>query len=577
MRKQQKKEESLENIYRRPTQEEIFLSNALLLLITSEHSYATKKRTYEILKNLPHDAIKESRLREVKNILIEACEKFLHDENRLLEDIFSKAVEKQVADKIAFLMTVVSSPISHLTITLANEILANWKKEKKENLKYLLSTFQNLTYEDFEKIAKEIYEIENYSPFPDDQEAYEEEQLLSLASKSEDFSLEFAYLYDDFIPAGTINLWVAPPAQGKSALALAVALSLLDTGRVEKVIYLDGDNPITVLKNRQIDRIIQQYQNKLYYFMIHSSAEFKKIVSKLSAVKGRVLIVVDTLRAFVGPEDINKGEIAENVMTYFRSLTRDGSKTVILLHHVNKPPATQQEPELMFRVKGATEFLDRADIAFFFNKKRQTADEIGIELRNIKPRIPVKSQLAFRIFLPAFRLLEVETILAEEEEQFICDVLAFLDEYPKIHAKPANQHVLVNHLVEKGYGRNETRRLLDKFNSKFWIKTYDTLYNQICYKPKTENWKNWQSGKLANLDESRLSELWGDNNKTNGEISERQTGKHGKVANLETTGPCQFATSKKQVKNPESLDNSNFASLPPFLDPEDDLIALDKG
>ena len=80
-------------------------------------------------------------------------------------------------------------------------------------------------------------------------------------------------------------------------------------------------------------------------------------------------------------------------------------------HHVNKPPRDANAYALMDRIKGATEFRDRADIAYFFTKKNQDESAIYIALDNIKPRIPVKQKIYFKV--------DVENAKIDEEDEIL--------------------------------------------------------------------------------------------------------------------------------------------------------------
>jgi|GEM_PF-5359078 len=560
------------------TSEEIFIATALNLLLSD--SLFARQKAYKYLKFLPEDILEDLQLRELRLILLNVAEKGnreLTDPDDLYKKIVSKVAESKKIDVARFANLYALPSLAGILISfsflheLATELLLKWKERKRKYIQQVIASSKNLSDEQLQAFINELVEIENFSPFPDAQEELEEDKLLSMAARPEDFNIEVPYLYDDFLPHGMISLWVAPAAQGKSALALALSCWLLDQGKVDKVLYFDGDNPLAVLKKRKIDEILDRYKDRLFYFQVNTSKEFQSLVKKTQYVKGRVLIVIDTLRAFVGPQDINKGEVAERIMAFFRELTRSGERTVIILHHVNKPPRDANAYALMDRIKGATEFRDRADIAYFFTKRNQDDEAIYIALENVKPRIPVKQKIYFRVDVENARIEEVEEILTKEEQDFVSAVVNTIYEFSQMRGKYPNKYQLEETLREKGFGRNQIRVWLDKFNNKFWKQGFDSLYNQIIFKPLFQSGEvaKWQTGELRN---NQHSEKMGKNSSQNisnfNKEANWQSRQSGELRNNETS-PVRHPENFK--KSPETPINSNFASSPPNLNsPPDD-------
>lgn len=584
------------------TSEEIFIATALNLLMND--SLFTRQKAYKYLKFLPDDILEDLQLRELRSIILSVAGKGngeLSNPDELFKKIVSKIAGSKKLSSARFANLYALPSLAGIPIALpflhelATELLSKWKERKRKYIQQVIASSKNLSDEQLQAFINELVEIENFSPFPDAQEELEEDKLLSMASKPEDFNIDFLYLYDDFLPQGMINLWVAPAAQGKSALALALSCYLLDQGKIDKVLYFDGDNPLAVLKKRKIDDILERYKDRLFYFQINTAKEFQELVKKTQYIKGKVLIVIDTLRAFVGAQDINKGEVAEKVMAFFRELTRSGKKTVIILHHVNKPPRDATVYTLMDRVKGATEFRDRADIAYFFTKKNQDEEAVYIALENIKPRIPVKQKINFKVDVENAKLEEVGEILTKEEQEFVSAVVNEINTFSKMKGRYPNKYQLENALRDRGFGRNQIRAWLDKFNNKFWRQTLDELYNQIIFKPILQNGEvaKWQTGELRNNTGSGKSTpntpINNSSNNSNTKTANWQSRRSGELSNNEDLNIVDNVNNNEQyktsgelrndetspVRHPENSKkssktpiNTNFASSPPSL-PDD--------
>ncbi|MEO0278813.1 MAG: AAA family ATPase [candidate division WOR-3 bacterium] len=516
------------SVFDRPkTKHEQFLSFAFNILSSSDISLYIKQRTIEILKNIPDDAFEDTQQRAILDLLRAGSEYALTDIEKFLDYVVVQGpLEKYEQGKLkphylAYVYYLENTPFFELYKRIGLEILEEWKRKKRENLFEIFKHLKKLTYEDLLKLAQEVHSIENYQLFVEDSLENAQQNFLNKAAKPEDFDFDFEWLYPNFIAKGTINLYVAPPAQGKSALALALGLHLLEKGAIDKLLYFDADNPVSVHVQRRIHELVQKYQNKLFYFKgreVETAQKFQKLFLESSVVQGKVLVVIDTLRAFVGAQDINKGEIAEKIMSLFKKYLMDGEKTIIILHHVNKA-LPQDERALRDRVKGATEFLDRADVAYFLEKKDESPNSITTALVNIKPRIPTKNRLGFTINFDTWSLKEEEEPLSAEEKNFVNTVREIIYTYQQTRARNPNKSQIINELMARGWGRNQSLKLLDKFTRKFWYVSYDKLFNQIVYKIKNEETGN--SGKLGELE------------------------------NLETTRP-----------EGESLDNSDFSSFP---------------
>jgi len=552
--------------------EELFISVVLNLLINENGNKSLIQNALRYLKNLPQDIFQDPELNELRFSILQTIEEN-KNKDLLYNKIRSKLVERKKINLERFTNLLLLPHFKNISLDpqflndLVEELLSNWKKRKLKHFQHLVATSKNLNFEKMQTILNEMIKVRDFSIFLNEQKKMEEE-LFHNAAEPSDFDIEIRYLYEEFLPRGTLNLWVAPPSHGKSALALILACWLLNHNKVSKVLYFDADNPIAVLKERKIGEILQRYKGRFLYFLIDNSKKFQDLVKKVKYVEDSILIIIDTLRAFAGFKDINKGEVAEEIMSFFKELCRSGEKTIIILHHVNKPPRDSKITyTLIDRVKGATEFVDRADLVYFLKKKKEDIEGIYLTLENIKARIPVRSKINFKVNIEEIKLEEMEEVLNEEEEIFVSNVLNTIDKYLQKEGKYPPKSYLEEALQKKGFKRNQIRKYLKRFDQKFWKQEKDCLFNRIVFKPLSSSKNivaNWQTGELKNdavLEKGGKSknceELKNDGELRNSESSPSyHFEKTGKLASFLSSPVC------RSKKTGGSLINSEFASLP---------------
>jgi len=474
-RKEEKKEERKENQI-----EEKIVALSLQLLQDSRYLECIEE-VIDILKFLTtKDFIMNTHCATIIQTILKNAN-IIHDRKIFLQKIRSELHGVISYDWFYSLFTIPFPQISiDILKDLIQELIVRWKDRKKREI------IQNLQ-RDTEKVEEYLKALQEVQELNFERD-FAIKKLLSRACPPEAINVDFEFLYPDFLPKGTVNIWVAPPGQGKSALALLLGLYLLDIGTVDKVLYYDADNPLTVLKQRKVDQIIQRYQGKLFYFIEDNYLKFQNDVMAAKVIQENCLIIIDTLRAFAGPRDLNKGENAEDIMRKLKELTFTGTKTVIVLHHVNKP-SNNPNVEKIDRVKGATELRDRADIIYLIEKRQHKQGMLYIAAENLKPRIPVAERKYFKLDMENIKLREVPDILTEEEEAFIQAALEVMEAHYREKSSYPSKKFLEETLKDE-FGRNQTRAWLEKFEGRFWKKTYITYKHQFVYKPLKKEEKN---------------------------------------------------------------------------------------
>jgi hypothetical protein len=190
------------------------------------------------------------------------------------------------------------------------------------------------------------------------------------------------WLIDGLLPENSVTVLYGRTSIGKSwaclMIAEAVSAGLPIFGRATKqrpVVYIDMENPLTVMKDRAEALNMRSMNAKIW----HSTMEprppkFDSLGWALykTTLPSNALVIIDTSRsAHDGKE--NDSDVAALVMGRCREL-RDMGMTVLILHHT--PKANDRE------LKASGAWADLADhtICFFKSKGRDSEEEDGGEI-----------------------------------------------------------------------------------------------------------------------------------------------------------------------------------------------------
>jgi len=146
-------------------------------------------------------------------------------------------------------------------------------------------------------------------------------------------------LTDNFLYKNTATILHSKPGAGKSSLVLALIRDYLINNKVDNVIYFDGDNPLSVIKDRVISLKNEFGDKILYYANVTAGREaMEQEMDRLCLFKGQggnTLIIIDTLRKFVTGSLNNDSDVAP-IMSRICNLRDKFGATVIGIHHSNK-------------------------------------------------------------------------------------------------------------------------------------------------------------------------------------------------------------------------------------------------
>ena len=171
---------------------------------------------------------------------------------------------------------------------------------------------------------------------------------------------------EDVVPfcviKNTITNFFAPAGSGKSFLAVAIARTALITDRVKEVWYIDGDNSLRTVFQRDILAITKE--NKNFHYVNLNNPHISQF-SGIDLVKNLIiaskrdlsdtLIIFDSLKDFTADYDIMKDSDMREFFGLFMAIRDFQHASIIFLSHTNKAGETY---------KGSTSVIDSIETAY---------------------------------------------------------------------------------------------------------------------------------------------------------------------------------------------------------------------
>ncbi|EAJ4357631.1 hypothetical protein C7L52_08270 [Campylobacter jejuni] len=286
-------------------------------------------------------------------------------------------------------------------------------------------------------------------------------------------NLEFEWLIDDFLVKQTLVMIYAGAGSGKSYFMLYLSKYLLDSNKINRIIYFDADNSIKTLKERKGNEFLKT--PNFYYYFSNNIQKFTLFKDMQKAKDlNNTLIVIDSIRNFI-QDDFNKDFTMIKIFDELQR-ARDNGATIIFLHH--QPKQNQDENNKAY--KGATTFLDSVDEGYFLHKKDTNKnEEFIILLEPQKKRFATKSQ-AFKINTLNLEF-DFANYLEYGENNKAQITLNLVKEILNEHINGICQQELASKIkkkIEQDYieivGRNALWKLLDKYENIYWNIFYET-------------------------------------------------------------------------------------------------------
>ncbi|EEF78387.1 AAA family ATPase [Methylophaga thiooxydans] len=245
---------------------------------------------------------------------------------------------------------------------------------------------------------------------------------------TDDFNDSVEFLYPNFLPKKQITMIYADGGMGKSWLLFGLAKYATEHNSGSEqgamnVLYIDVDNPISVLKERGIEhKLIEACPNLTYSHRSKFNGEPLELLDELenraygNAFKN-MLLMLDSLRDF---GDINNDLTAMRIGNKLKKI-RDAGATIIVLHHSTKNGSNYQ---------GSNNLRNSVDNMYRLIKADSPEGEIRWLLEVKKERAAI-ANIALRIEVADLFLTELdldEVTLNDEERAFIDKVKTVLKE-----------------------------------------------------------------------------------------------------------------------------------------------------
>lgn len=282
----------------------------------------------------------------------------------------------------------------------------------------------------------------------------------------------------------TITNLFAPAGSGKSFLAVAIARTALITDRVKEVWYIDGDNSLRTVFQRDILAITKE--NKNFHYVNLNNPHISQIsgidlVKELIMASRRdltdVLIVFDSLKDFTAEYDIMKDSDMREFFGLFMTIRDFQHASIIFLSHTNKAGETY---------KGSTSVIDSIETAYLVHPKNKGDDAkksgyLDYYLEGVKAR---EGGMCVWVRVDAVtKNIQVEGIdyqgyEKERDQRYIEKIAIVIRNHPGICQKELARKLKRNQFDKK------LIRILNDFTGNFWRTSVKNRRKRYYYNEK---------------------------------------------------------------------------------------------
>ncbi|MCT7647828.1 DnaB-like helicase N-terminal domain-containing protein [Aliarcobacter butzleri] len=266
------------------------------------------------------------------------------------------------------------------------------------------------------------------------------------------------YLYEQFIVKNDIIMFVARPGVGKSLMALALCNMLLESGKIERVFYLDGDNSRITIKSRNIELLKNKFGNKLNYFIELSDSDMYRIIKELKKKDlTDFLIVFDSIKNFIIGDRNSHKDVTE-LMNILKELRNNGA-SIVFLHHQNK-----LNKDFNSAFSGSSAFMEDVAIAYELQKNEDKQTYIFVPL---KDRNNILNYISFTYNQDnTLTKIDLDYALETNEDLEIKEQIINFIKSKK--DKPIYSEILKYIVDSGGYNKDKVNRIIQRGKDKHW-------------------------------------------------------------------------------------------------------------
>lgn len=284
------------------------------------------------------------------------------------------------------------------------------------------------------------------------------EQLLKLPSVW-DRDAEIQWLIEGMIPLHGVTLLSAESGTGKTWLAYAIAGAVAHgkdflglTTKQRRVIYMDGENPLAVVKRNLTDLGIGRVDNlHIWGGWNDKPPEGPKedMFLKL-ALAEQPLLIWDSLVHFNEGDEQASKEVRK-FMNYFRKLTSAGA-TVLGLHNTGKAHSSKE-------YRGSSDIKASVDMAYCLQGTPKNGEIHQLTMRNFKSRFKPGDNFGLQ-FEKGDGFIRIDVPQADQKVSVEDVVLKIISEHPGL-----NRGGIWDLAKPMGVGRNAVYAFLDTLPS----------------------------------------------------------------------------------------------------------------
>lgn len=403
--------------------------------------------------------------------IFEVMEKLYDEEMPIVEDFISKRLNNSKLNDV--LIDILSAnPISN-ALVYAKEI-------KKDSLTRQIQQLSSKLQHQFDiriidKISELKNELENLKLI---KELKSIDEMNSLFQKydlnySEVENVKFEYLINNLLVKNEITMIAARPAVGKSLTTFAFVNMILLSSKVYKVIYLDGDNGLTTLKERKVHHVKEKHGEKLVYIQGKKTSEFTEVIKNLEKTNLKDnLVVFDSIKNFMQGGDRDKNRDVSKVMEILKTLRNNGA-TVIFLHHSNKP--SKDIDELMYA--GSSAWEEDSTNAFILKNNKDKKAFIFVP---IKMRSGDLKEIAYTYCEYSHTLNQIDLDIAKETNEELEIRNEIIDFISNSKENP-NYSEILNYLMNNGYPKMKSNDVIKNYTNKYWYSKKLKQFNKTIF------------------------------------------------------------------------------------------------
>lgn len=277
--------------------------------------------------------------------------------------------------------------------------------------------------------------------------------------RSDDRPGEVEYIIDGFLAKEAITLYYAPPKNGKSVMAFALAKYVHDHAGMD-VQYFDFDNGVAALEDRGIFDLIDGMKRLDYIHPEKVTVSSKEVLRELlrfarqpgKPLRG-YLLIFDSATDFVNASDDNA---AKQFMLDMKTL-RNAGATVLILHHMNKSEKGYA---------GSLSFASASDNVFIHRNISESEIASVFTMEKDFGRFKDVRSTAFEVKRGTYDLSVIDyadAVIKPDEQAFIDKITKSLRKTPE----GQGQSELLES-IKLGKADKTAMGLLVKYTGRFW-------------------------------------------------------------------------------------------------------------